>query len=249
VEVPHIGAKCLAVATKGMPMVYSDPGIHLPSRNTGQLEVHGKKRLRTWTKLNQTAYAGDDFVVTSERVDFADGEKVILPGTEVPGGTFSIPTFQYEEKTVLYTDESGYKVFFTEPLLYTHRSEWVTIAGRTVDLRSEIGLLTRNVKIQGDADVSDGQEFGVHTVAMMSGIFRIENTEVTRCGQAFNFGRYCTHSHEAGNMEGSYVKANSIHHSYQRAVTTHDTHNWEVRDNVAFNVKGHTFFVEKGKET
>ena len=32
----------------------------------------------------------------------------------------------------------------------------------------------------------------------------------------------------AGNMITSYVKANSIHHSYQRAVTTHDTNNWEV---------------------
>ena len=42
-------------------------------------------------------------------------------------------------------------------------------------------------------------------------------------------GRYCTHSHKAGSMEGSYVKANSIHHSYQRACTTHDTWNWEVK--------------------
>ena len=61
-------------------------------------------------------------------------------------------------------------------------------------------------------------------------------------------GRYCTHSHKAGSMEGSYVKANSIHHSYQRACTTHDTWNWEVRDNVAFDVRGHTYFVEDGTE-
>jgi len=74
----------------------------------------------------------------------------------------------------------------------------------------------------------------------------------------------------------------TYHHSYQRAVTTHDTlfgtgkcvrgllketlsrptlspqllaccdnprhslRDWEVRDNVAFNVKGHTYFVEDG---
>jgi hypothetical protein len=76
----------------------------------------------------------------------------------------------------------------------------------------------------------------------------MENAEIRRCGQAFLFGRYCTHSHQAGNMEGSYVKANSIHHSYQRAVTTHDTQNWEVRDNVAFNIGGHAYFVEDGTE-
>ena len=49
-------------------------------------------------------------------------------------------------------------------------------------------------------------------------------------------------------MQGSYVKANSIHHSFQRAVTTHDTLQWEVRDNVAFDVQGHAYFVEDGTE-
>eukprot|EP01035_Chromulina_nebulosa_P037684 gene37684-50877_t len=124
----------------------------------------------------------------------------------------------------------------------------VVVEGKTIDMRCEIGLLSRNVIIQGSEYNSDGQLFGVHTVAMMSGIFRIENAEIRRCGQAFNFGRYCTHTHKGGNMEGSYVKANSIHHSFQRAVTTHDSNNWEVRDNVAFNVKGHAFFVEDGPE-
>ncbi len=47
---------------------------------------------------------------------------------------------------------------------------------------------------------------------------------MTKCGQAFNPGRYCTHTHHSGNFDGNYVKANSIHHSFQRAVTTHDTY-------------------------
>ena len=42
------------------------------------------------------------------------------------------------------------------------------------------------------------------------------------------------HSHMRGAMQGSYVKVNSIHHSYQRCVTTHDTNDWKVRDNVAY---------------
>lgn len=49
-------------------------------------------------------------------------------------------------------------------------------------------------------------------------------------------------------MEGSYVKANSIHNSFQRACTTHDISNWEVRDNVAFDIQGHAYFVEIGTE-
>lgn len=141
-----------------------------------------------------------------------------------------------------------HNVTFTRPLAYDHHSEIVEVEGRVIDMRCEIGLLSRNVVIQGSEDNSDDQLFGVHTVAMMSGVYRIENVELRRCGQAFNFGRYCTHSHKGGDMEGSYVKANSIHHSFQRAVAIHDTSNWEVRDNVALDVKGHAFFVEDGTE-
>ena len=243
IEIPYIGSKVLAVSAKGVPFAGAMTGVHVPGRFTGQLEIHGKKRLRTWTKLSETAYAGSSEVVTAEKVDFAPGEKLILPGTEIPNGETG---FQYEEVTVL-TNTDGYHITLTAPLIYTHRSEVVTVVGRTIDMRCPLGLLSRNVIIQGD-DKSYSQLFGVHTVAMMSGIYRVENAEIRNCGQAFNFGRYCTHSHMGGDMEGSYVKANSIHHSFQRAVTTHDTDNWEVRDNVAFDIQGHAYFIEDGTE-
>jgi hypothetical protein len=228
VELPNIGVKMIAVASKGFISSKTDTGMHLPGQNVGQLEIHGKKRLRTWTKLAETAYAGSRYIVTAEMVDFATGELLVLPGTERSGGTSDSPTFEIEEVYVA-SNHNGYNITLTEPLLYTHRSEIITIEGREIDLRCEVGLLTRNIIIQGDQSNSIGQMFGVHTVAMMSGIYRMENAEIRYCGQAFNFGRYCTHSHMAGNMEGSYVKANSIHHSFQRACTTHDTTNWEVR--------------------
>jgi hypothetical protein len=241
IEIPNIGAKCIAVSAKpGVMVMDTTTGAYLPVRNVGQLEVHGKKRLRTWTKLAQTANAGDSYIATSEKVDFAPGEVLIIPGSERDN-------LQYEEATVL-SNADGYTVYLTAPLQFTHRSEIVHIEGRTVDLRCEVGLLTRNIVIQGEPVSSAGQRFGVHTVAMMSGIYRMENAEIRHCGQAFGFGRYCTHSHRAGNMEGSYVKANSIHHSFQRAVTTHDTDNWEVRDNVAYDITGHAYFVEDGSE-
>ena len=51
-----------------------------------------------------------------------------------------------------------------------------------------------------------------------------------------------------GRMEDSYIVDNSIHHSFQRAVTVHATHYALVKNNVAFDVRGHTFFVEDGNE-
>lgn len=224
IEIPMIGSKTLAVAARGVPMAEHDTGEHLTGRDQGQLEVHGMKRLRTWTKLNETARAGQSWIITAEPVDFKGGETVILTGSELPG-TFD--NYGMELLLVASTID-GHNVSFTQNLKYNHRSEIVTIEGRVIDMRCEIGLLSRNIIIQGDEEKSDGQLFGIHTLAAHSGIYRMENAEIRRCGQAFNFGRYCTHSHKAGDMRGSYVKANSIHHSYQRAVTTHDTHNWEV---------------------
>lgn len=223
-------------------MSHGTDGTHMTmTMGGGILEIHGEKRLRTWTKLNYTANAGDNFIITSERVDFKQGEQIVITGSEIPSNGI----FQEEVVTVISNDDY-HTVYFDPPLIYTHRSEIVTVEGRVLDLRCEVGLLTRNFKIQGDEN-SDGQLFGSHMMAM-SGTFKIENVEITRCGQAFNLGRYCSHAHHAGNFEGNYVKANSIHHSYQRAVTTHDTSYWEVRDNVAYDVMGHAYFVEDGDE-
>ena len=39
------------------------------------------------------------------------------------------------------------------------------------------------------------------------------------------------------------MRHNSIHDSYQRAVTIHATNYMTVEDNFAFNIFGHTIFV------
>ena len=69
-----------------------------------------------------------------------------------------------------------------------------------------------------------------------------------RSSQAFILGRYCTHFHMASSQEDGYVTDNSIHHGYQRAVTVHATSYAMVSNNVAYNIRGHTFFVEDGNE-
>jgi len=63
----------------------------------GQLEIHGKKRLRTWTKLAETAYAGNNYFVTAEKVDFASGESLVLSGTEIPSNIFSADGFGIDQ--------------------------------------------------------------------------------------------------------------------------------------------------------
>jgi hypothetical protein len=247
IALPGYGAKVLAVSSLGVPGIGGGSnGIHYPSRTMGQLEIHGRKRLRTWTFLNETAYAGQNYFKMTEKVDWAPGEKLVMAGSTGNIGSFNLPNFGIDE-VVVQENIDGYTIVVTEPLEYTHTAELYFIEGRWINMRSEVGLLTRNIKIQGD-DQSVSQLFGVHTIAFRSGIYRMENAEITHCGQAFAFGKYCTHSHMALNMETSYTSANSIHHSFQRAVTTHMTNNWEMRDNVAYDITGHAYFVEDGAE-
>lgn len=243
IEIPHLGSKVLGVTDVGPKGMGSHPtGDHSEDdpykRNKGILDIHGAVRTRTWTKIAETAFAGQDYVITSEDVDFKEGDRVILSGNGWYG--------EYDTPIVRETIDKRI-VVFTEPLEQDFGSFWYDADGRVVDLRGEIGLLTRNIVIQGDSN-SKGQQFGVHTIAVHGGEFRLENLELRHCGQFSNLGRYCSHSHHGMDMEGSYVKANSIHSSFQRAVTTHATHNWEVRDNVAFDIKGHAYFVEDGDE-
>lgn len=42
-----------------------------------------------------------------------------------------------------------------------------------------------------------------------------------------------------GTDEVSYIRANSIHHSFQRAATVHASNNVRVQDNFAYRIHGH----------
>eukprot|EP00090_Calanus_glacialis_P017096 TRINITY_DN2671_c0_g1_i4.p1 TRINITY_DN2671_c0_g1~~TRINITY_DN2671_c0_g1_i4.p1 ORF type:complete len:4502 (+),score=1148.36 TRINITY_DN2671_c0_g1_i4:1085-13507(+) len=77
---------------------------------------------------------------------------------------------------------------------------------------------------------------------------RIEYVEFTNVGQAFRVGRYPIHFHLPGNMSTSYIRGNAVHHSNNRACTLHDVSNLVVEHNVAYNVKGLSFFLEDGVE-
>jgi hypothetical protein len=105
--------------------------------------------------VSQTLPALSDIVYTAEDVDFAVGDSVVVTSSEVP--TLDDPD-QAEQVTVVEVlSDRSFRV--SPPFRYTHRSEWYqAVAGfAPVDMRVEVGLLTRNVVIQGDDDHSDLQ--------------------------------------------------------------------------------------------
>lgn len=73
-----------------------------------------------------------------------------------------------------------------------------------------------------------------------------EQVEFEQMGQAFQLGRYAIHWHMHGDVSGQYVRGCALHRSHNRAVTLHATHNALIKDNVAYDIAGHAFFLEDG---
>ena len=128
-----------------------------------------------------------------------------------------------------------------------------TFGGVDFDMRGEVGLLSRNVKFRGDPETSRRNQYGgnifIHSPGDDSVVARLDHIELEDTGQAFKVGRYSIHFHMIGAVHKSYIKGTSVHSGFNRAFTMHGTHYLRVEKNVAYNVKGHTIFIEDAVET
>ncbi|KAI8515657.1 hypothetical protein Bbelb_064700 [Branchiostoma belcheri] len=134
-----------------------------------------------------------------------------------------------------------------------------------VDLRGEVGLLTRNIRFQGEMEDScygdnfcqffDYDTYGGH-LRILRGFTNVHlsGIEFTRMGQQV-LGTYPVHFHMVGDVDQvggysrpAYVRELSIHHCFSRCVTLHGTHGLLVQDTVGYDTLGHCFFLEDGVE-
>ena len=200
----------------------------------GTLELHGD-RTNTWTKLAHTAKAGASRIEVLDAAGWRKGDVIVLASTD-------FDPHQAEERTV--TAVSGNALTLDKPLAYMHFGE-VTYG---VDERGEVGLLTRNIRIQASAD-AEKTYFGGHIMAMPGSQVHVSGVELYRMGQYMHLARYPMHWHLIGEGKGQYIENSSIHDTYSRCVTVHGTNDVRVQNNVTFNTVGHCFFLEDAIET
>jgi cell migration-inducing and hyaluronan-binding protein len=200
----------------------------------GTLNLHGD-RTNTWTKLANTARAGSTSIEVLSAAGWRVGDEIVLASTD-------FDPRQAELRTI--SAISGNKITLDRKLDYMHFGK-ITF---DVDERGEVGLLTRNIKIQASADAEQSY-FGGHIMAMPSSKMFVEGVELRRMGQHLTKARYPIHWHLVGEGKGQYVRNAAIHDTFNRCVTVHGTHNLRVENNVTYNTVGHCFFVEDGIET
>ena len=118
-----------------------------------------------------------------------------------------------------------------------------------VDERGEVGVLTRNIRLQASADAEQAPFYGGHVMAMGASKMFVEGVEFNRMGQNLTLARYPIHWHLVGDAKGQYIRNAAIHDTYNRCVTVHGTNFLRVENNVTYNTVGHCFFLEDGIET
>nr|WP_166178708.1 G8 domain-containing protein [Altererythrobacter segetis] len=200
----------------------------------GTLELHGD-RTNTWTKLARTAKAGSSRIEVSNARGWRKGDVIVLASTD-------FDPRQAEKRTIAAA--SGNALTLDKPLQYMHYGE-VTYG---VDERGEVGLLTRNIRIQASDD-TEKTYFGGHIMAMPGSEVHISGVELSRMGQHLHLARYPMHWHLVGEGKGQYIQNSSIHDTYSRCVTVHGTNDVLVENNVTYNTVGHCFFLEDAVET
>eukprot|EP01124_Arcella_intermedia_P021841 TRINITY_DN3119_c0_g1_i1.p1 TRINITY_DN3119_c0_g1~~TRINITY_DN3119_c0_g1_i1.p1 ORF type:complete len:1227 (-),score=287.50 TRINITY_DN3119_c0_g1_i1:44-3724(-) len=228
----------------------------------GVVDIHGTKRTPTWTCLAASTAVGDTFVLLAESPAWVAGDEIVIASTDLTRrDDTSIKTYNdrtnryndFQDERRIITSISGNRVNFDTPLKYQHYGKkWTSPddPSVTIDLRGEVGLLTRNIVIRGDITqgTTAADHWGGHIMAQGQCSLRIASTELIHMGQKDNLARYPIHMHLCGDAPDSYVIDNSIHDTFQRCVTIHGTNYFTVRNNVAVNSSGHCFFIEDGNE-
>ena len=226
----------------------------LGAHNGGTLDIHGRDRIE-WTRLGANVAAGATSLTLVEPVDWAVGDSILVTSSREDWN-------EAETRTITSVSGDLRTVSFATGLAYPHCGSTITKTRSTdgkswtADLRAEVGLLSRNVTIQGDA-VSETAGFGGHIMVMnggptccvTAGKAYIEGVELYRMGQKSLLARYPMHWHMiAEGGVGQYFRDSVVRRSFNRAITIHGTESTLVENNFCYDHLGHGIFLEDGSE-
>ncbi len=215
----------------------------------GRMDFHGAPIDKTWVKLGATMQPGANTVTLAEPVDWKAGDQIIVTASEKDptASRNSSLSFlkgdmvpQTEKFTINKISNGGRTLTLSGTLQFKHFGGF-----NASDLRSEVGLLSRNVVIESrDPDGVRG-----HTMYHTGGPGSISYAEFRHLGKEQTLGRYPIHFHLTKDARrGAYVKGVSVWDSANRWITIHGTEYMVVRDSVAYQSVGHGIFFEDGSE-
>ncbi len=230
----HAVITLLGTAPEDAPLGAGAKGIIVTG---GTLELHGASVV-SWTRLGAHARAGESTIELEREPSWRAGDRIAISATGYDPA---------DAEDAIVASVSGRTVQLMHPLTHSHWGELQTIAGRALDERAEVALLTRNIVIQGDS-ASSVTGYGAHVMIHPGSAAHIEGVEFHRVGQRGAMGRYPLHWHLARETEGHYARDNSVWESFNRCMTIHGTNGVTLERNVCYDHAGHGYFLEDGIE-
>jgi len=263
----------------GMNMSVQDNNGFIMAGMSGSLQFFGQSKL-TYTRLSATAPKNSNKIyvrniiernydgITNEQsdgtLDWEVGDQIVIASSSYNYADEEIRTIT----AIRDLGNTNSEITLNSPLLYRHYGEIETYGegnnAQRIDMRAEVAILNRNVKIQGlasqDTDVNFGDRVnynagvsegvGGHIMVMNNaGPVNLDSVQLNLMGQSGRLGRYPIHWHIADDRTGDSLRGVSITNSNNRGVTVHGTHNLLIQDVVLHDIHGHGFFMEDAVET
>lgn len=238
------------------PMALTDQDSFLMVMGKGsRLDLHGADASKTsWTQLDGTVGPGATSLTLDDVTGWEAGDRIAITSTDFDMN-------QAEEVTVTAVSVDGRTISFNPPLEHAHYGEIERYDDpdgdkHVLDMRAEVALVNRNIKIQGDVTwdsskvvTEQADQYGGHTMIMEGAEMYVSGAEFAYMGQAGLLGKYPLHWHQLDDVSGQYIRDSSIHHTFNKGITIHDTDGAEVTRNVVFENSGHSYFFEDGTES
>jgi len=236
------------------------------ARLQGELSLHGKN-VQNYVQLANTANGGSSDIFIPRTASWQPGDLIVITSTAGSHNDSGVNGWdQAEVRTItaiVDASDDRSQITLNSPLSHTHTSSDYT-AQRTAapaaswnyGVKAYVGLLSRNVTIQGAIAAPLDEGLGGHVMIMgahngmpTSGLGKMSNVEFYRMGQEGMLARYPFHWHLLGDDgAGQFIKNCSVHASFNRMITIHGTHQAEVIGNVGYDHIGHGIFLEDGSE-
>ncbi|XP_024621685.1 fibrocystin isoform X1 [Neophocaena asiaeorientalis asiaeorientalis] len=200
----------------------------------GKLQLHSAYPKKSWTHLGADIASGNERIIVENTVDWRPQDKIVL----------SSSSYEPHEAEVLTVKEvRGHHVSIHERLRHRHiGSVHVMEDGRHIRLASEVGLLTRNIQIQGDTSCGGRLlvgSFRKSSVEEFSGILQLFNVEIQ------NFGSPLYSSIELTDTSaGSWIISCTLHQSCGGGIRAAASQGIVLNDNVVFSTAGHGIDLE-----
>ncbi|CAK8682961.1 unnamed protein product [Clavelina lepadiformis] len=225
------------------------PGVNLGSKAIGCFggcDFHGKKRSPSWTRLAQTVTAGTNQIIVQDVVDWVVGEEIVITTT-------GYDSRETEKHVIAAVATDGVTITLENTLAHRHMGETYTVGQHSYDMRAEVGLLSRNIKIIGQwyEDI-DKEAYGARVLVGTvraedqdgnqvdaTGFARFSNVEFHRTGQEGwtdpwdpRFSLAWVGTGASTTARPAYVKGCAFHDGYSTAIGTFGADDVTISGNV-----------------